>query len=323
MVEIQHVRLAATSVDPEPRSPGVHRGTVLATAPQGQPIIDTASGTVVLNTSRSPPLGSQVGFSLLSSTDHAATALPSTSQPDPARTGAPVFHRLAPYGDAARAWPALADALDAMAPLSHGAMTMVRETLLPTPNALSGALTVLLNSLRGGLAKPTGQPRLPTSVQQTMERLSLDRGALTSSLNALVGEAKDAQGDRWRATTVPLSADGQILPLHLYTRAIEERPTSDEDVSDDVTDTGTRFIIDVRLSRLGELQLDGYFRKPRLELVLRAREGIDQALILDIRAIFHETASAAGLTGAITISSGDVGWIRLARQRQGVAVPEL
>jgi hypothetical protein len=64
-------------------------------------------------------------------------------------------------------------------------------------------------------------------------------------------------------------------------------------------DPGTRLLIDVELTRLGRLQLDGLVQRRRFDLIVRARQALAPEMRRDIAAIFHEAREAAGLAGDI------------------------
>ncbi|HYM04451.1 MAG TPA: hypothetical protein VET85_15970, partial [Stellaceae bacterium] len=66
---------------------------------------------------------------------------------------------------------------------------------------------------------------------------------------------------------------------------------------------GTRFVLDVDLSRLGEVQFDGLVRMQRFDLVLRSHRAIDAEMRRDIADVFRDATSAAGLSGDIVFTT--------------------
>src|SRR5439155_12213306 len=60
-----------------------------------------------------------------------------------------------------------------------------------------------------------------------------------------------------------------------------------------------RFALDLELSRLGALQLDGLVRPRRLDLVLRSRKALPLALRAEIAEAFRGSLAASGFAGEI------------------------
>ena len=65
----------------------------------------------------------------------------------------------------------------------------------------------------------------------------------------------------------------------------------------------TRFVVEVEMSRLGDLQLDGLVRGKRLDLILRSRAPLPDFMRRDITQIFHEANEITGNRGKIGFQS--------------------
>ncbi len=62
---------------------------------------------------------------------------------------------------------------------------------------------------------------------------------------------------------------------------------------------GTRFMIEVNMSRLGPFQFDGLTRKKHVDLMVRTHQELPKPMREDIRSIFGNTITALGHTGTI------------------------
>ena len=105
----------------------------------------------------------------------------------------------------------------------------------------------------------------------------------------LAGEP--ASGD-WRVMFLPLRHEGELHQINLYLRG---RRKGDKDDPD----TGTRFVVEIDMTRLGPIQLDGLVHGRRFDLMLRSRGPLSPAMRRDIEAIFDEARGIGGYAGAI------------------------
>ncbi|MDP1601818.1 MAG: hypothetical protein Q8M03_00965, partial [Legionella sp.] len=105
-------------------------------------------------------------------------------------------------------------------------------------------------------------------------------------------------GAEWRAMPVPWNAQGQIDRIALITR----REGESESEGCGGKKGGTRFLIDLNLSRLGAMQFDGMFRTEarRFDMVLRTKEALPEDMRRDLLCIFAAANGAMGLKGGLT-----------------------
>jgi hypothetical protein len=94
---------------------------------------------------------------------------------------------------------------------------------------------------------------------------------------------------------LPLINGTALQAVRLYLRRNSGGNTRPED--------GTRFVLDVEMSRLGALQLDGLVRHKHLDLMLRSQIEIAPALRQEITAVFRDTTTAAGFVGDIAFAT--------------------
>jgi hypothetical protein len=62
-------------------------------------------------------------------------------------------------------------------------------------------------------------------------------------------------------------------------------------------------VVEVEMSHLGDLQLDGLVREKRLDLILRSRAPLPDFMRREIMQIFHEANEISGYRGHIRFQS--------------------
>jgi hypothetical protein len=275
-------------------------GTVAGATPQGQPLLATRQGMIVLNVQASLPQGARI------------TAMPVDPNSLPAT--APLPSELGPVGE--RDWPAMRQLLTVLAGLEAGAARSLLAAL-PQPNRkLTAALTFFLSALRGGDAhgwlgdetraalEKSGRGRLLAQLEQDFRALQRDAG-------------EPLPGD-WRPYTLPMLDGTRLHPIQLHLHPLKEEEAGQDGRA---ASKGSRFLIDVELSRLGPLQLDGLVRPNHLDLILRSHTVLQPELRQELMQIFSDSLRTLGYSGGLSFQSGARCWVKLTRAGgAGVAV---
>ena len=80
---------------------------------------------------------------------------------------------------------------------------------------------------------------------------------LAGEVAQLGAQSRETVGE-WRSTPIPWNANGQVERINLITRREESADEDDGDDSKKGKGQGLRFLLDLELSRLGELQLERF-----------------------------------------------------------------
>lgn len=304
--------VAQAATPAAPPGAAVLTGTVAGSGVEGRPILATPEGMLSLNTDAPLPKGTRVVAAL---TEPAAGAAPpGAASPTAAPPPAMDVVDLALGGGG---WGSLRQVLAGLAAVDRGLAQQVVTNLLPQPNRkLGAALSFFLAAVRGGDAGGW------LGADATA---ALERGGHRELLSRLGREFREAQqqtadplpGD-WRPYTVPVFDGTGIHPVRLHVHPIGEDGEEREDR--DRNDRGTRFLIDVDLSRLGPLQFDGLVRERRFDLILRSRTALAPELREELTRVFADSVGAVGYTGGLSFQAGPRGWVALTRAGGGLGV---
>ncbi len=265
--------------------PAQFDGIVQSNSHVGQPIVRTPFGLISLEGSIGlPPAGTSVRFEV---------AGPLMSAPSPASAPVPP----------PTPWSGLVEAMQCLRRVDPGAAERLAMALpQPGPRLAAGlmiaAAAVQANSM-GGL--------VPEAVVAGLERAG--RRDLIKRMAEDVAEAPAPSrgvGGEWRALTLPLLIGVAIEPVRLFMRRPDR--ADDDEAHDGKAQArdGGRFIVDVRLTRVGRLQLDGLLRRSakRFEMILRSEQPLPDAARHDIVGIFTTYCDGIGLTGTILFHVG-------------------
>jgi len=289
----------APDLDP-PNTPVLH-GTVAGSTPQGQPILATRQGMLALNVQASLPQGAIVTAAL---TDPAA-ALKGAAPPPP---------ELGPMTE--RDWPAMRQLLNTLASVDRAAAQSLLSTVMPQPNRkLGAALSFFLSAIRGGDARAW----LGDEATSALEKAG--RGDLLQQLDrefkSLQQQAGDPLPGDWRPYTLPMFDSNGPMPIRLHVHPIKGDEEEDGPGKGKNGGKGSRFLLDLELSRLGPMQLDGLVQPNRFDLILRSHTALAPEFRLDLIQIFADSIRAVGYTGGLSFQSGAKCWVKLTRVGAG------
>ncbi|SMH47529.1 hypothetical protein [Azospirillum agricola] len=275
------------------------RGTVAGTTPQGQPVLATRQGMLALNVQASLPQGAKVTAVLADPAQAARQA----AQAAPLPGGDP-----GPMSE--RDWPAMRQLMAALA-AADPALARSMLATMPQPNRkLTAALTFFLSAMRGGDARGW----LGDEAGSALERSG--RGDLLARLDkefeGLRREASEPMPGDWRPYTLPMMDSNGPKPIKLHIHPLK----GDEEEGGDGKEKGkpgSRFLIDVEMSRLGPMQLDGLVRPNHFDLILRSHAALPPELRVELIQIFADSVRAVGYTGGLSFQSGAKSWVKLTR----------
>jgi hypothetical protein len=187
-------------------------------------------------------------------------------------------------------WPALEETLGVLDRAAPELALRLRNDLSPSSaQQLAGTLLFLMSAVSNG----TWPGNRTLSALDAAGRRDL-RARLEADGGELRQVASDQTGD-WRVFVLPLIEGGAVRPVRLYLRrrSVGGAPGA----------PGARFVLDLEMSRLGALQLDGLVRNQRFDLVLRSHRPITAEMRQEIAELFRNASSAAGLSGDIIFTT--------------------
>jgi hypothetical protein len=285
----------------ESEGPLLH-GTVAGATPQGQPILATRQGMLVLTTQGPLPPGTRVTVALT----------------DPVRAQ----HAAAPHGVEApadaRDWPALRQVIAALAAADPELARTLTNTILPQPNKkLGAALTFLLSAMRNGDARGWLGEEAVGTLERNGRATLLKQ--LEEEMRAPPRPATDAAPAEWKPFAVPMLDGHALQAMQVQIRRVD----GDEGggAAGEREARGSRFLIDLDLSRFGPLQLDGLVRPQRFDLILRTHTPLPAELHAELTGVFADSLGAVGFTGTLSFQNGARNWVKLTRAgRAGLGV---
>jgi hypothetical protein len=190
-------------------------------------------------------------------------------------------------------WEALSDGLSLLQQIDPALARHVVDTAIPNPGPRLGAtmLFVLSAVFSGDVRRFLGgeaMRQLGRAADKIGDRVSRE-------FTQLERPASDAAGQNWRVFFIPVLTQEGLQQIRLMLRRNED----DGGAADG--ETGTRFMIEVNLTRLGPMQFDGLTRKKHLDLVVRTQQALPDEMGDGIRSIYGNTITALGFTGTIAL----------------------
>ncbi|MBU6474998.1 MAG: hypothetical protein KGQ70_03450 [Alphaproteobacteria bacterium] len=267
---------------------------------RGQPLLQTADGAhFVITTPVSVPSGSKI---ILTAAPMSAKDILQQLQRGllPAAENAP-----SPQGET---WPALQQVLQALPPAQQAtaAAAQALRNTLPTPaQRLVPTALFFLAALRSGDIKNwLGEGTLDMIAKTASKGLA---STLSGDFEKMSAQAKTALPGGWRAIAIPLRHEEQISRMQFYVRRQDDRAQKSPSASG--AKPATRFILDMSLSRLGPLQLDGYIHKKSFDMILRTEESLPLDMRQELMKRFAAGLAQVQMQGGIAFQTRKQGWM--------------
>lgn len=265
--------------------------TVIGQEQDGEPVLQTPLGLVKVTSNITLPTGSTLTGTI-------------TQLPNALGQGATAQPLSITVGNLAGGWQSLqdiltvlksavgADALAAQLP----SLQATTQQFTANPQQFNAGAFLFMTMLKGGDFKTwLGSDNVRALEQAGQGQLLNKAEGEFTALSRLFNEGSS----QWQTLMLPAMVDGQLQMIRFFSKRERDK---DKDGKEE-KGGNTRFVVEVSLSELGEVQLDGLYRdmnKERyFELIIRSETPLEQEAQRDIMAIYESVAAASGLKGSL------------------------
>ncbi len=268
-------------------SPSIISGRIAGYTPTGHAVLHSPLGAIVLQGHLSLPVGTELSVAIEPAMPAPnAAALPSMPQSLLALSrGWPTLAdmiamlRLGPAAGNPAANPAAADLVSALARLPQSDNRLAAGIVAAIQALRAGDVVALLGSLVALRQGPAGRADGVRKLRQEFAQIS--------------AQAQDKPGVDWRCFFIPVMDDGTIRQINLFYR----RDRGKKDKGEDADKSGTRFIVEVDMSKMGPFQFDGLVREKRFDLMVRSHVALTPRMRHDIGSLFNEALELGSYKG--------------------------
>lgn len=130
------------------------------------------------------------------------------------------------------------------------------------------------------------------------------------SLSRLGGETS---GQEWRLTNLPLMWQNEIHRVVVHYR----HENSSGGDNEQKQSSSTRFVMDLNLSKIGKVQIDGIFRdrknssEKRLDVALRTTQSFSSSMKSEMRRIYKVALDEVAITGELSFQDKKEYWVHI------------
>ena len=249
----------------------------------GQTLVQTPLGTLSRPTGSPAPDGTGITLEILRS---------AAAGQDPASFRmVERQHTLATFSTE---WSSLREALDAAERNTPGAAQQFLGTTVPRPGpAFAAGILFFIAALRAGNIRSWLGDGVTGALERGGQGKILTR--IGEEFQQIGRLASEPQSNGWQTVLFPIFDGERLQQIRMYMRRHGRKDPDGEDSPSG----GSRFVVEVDLSRIGPIQLDGLVRKKQLDLILRTRDPLPERMRSEITAIFADALITADLAGVV------------------------
>lgn len=118
--------------------------------------------------------------------------------------------------------------------------------------------------------------------------------------------ATEAGGSDWRTMSLPMAWQNEVHKITLRYRQEEHENHDGED-----NKNNTRFIMDLSLSNMGELQLDGLYRPGHLDVIVRSENNFGEAMRMSMKQLYIKSLEQTDLKGELQFQHTKKNWVQI------------
>ncbi|PZQ44352.1 MAG: hypothetical protein DI551_10300 [Micavibrio aeruginosavorus] len=219
-----------------------------------------------------------------------------------------------PLFDAAPLWPVMDDIYQTLLQTSPAlAQAMARVSPSPANGSQLGAAAMLfVATVRAGdFTNWLGDKKLEALSKISKADLA---SKLSQEGNAVNRSNADAPANDWKTYPLPLLWQNEISKVMFHVR---HEPHDNEK---DNKDGATRFVMDLSLTRMGDVQLDGLVRGKRLDVVIRTQLPISLSMQDAMRTAYAKALDGTDVFGDIGFQSDVKNWLRVEKREDHLGV---
>lgn len=276
-------------------------GKVIGNEAGGQLLVQTNLGVVRLQAGVTIPVGSNLAFEVTQVTPPAVESTTATAKPAPltelAQQWVSLQHILGQLGDSHTL-----TGLEGLLLASSGAQANTALAQPVSGQAISSAFLLFLMALQGGnFSQWLGN----NNARWLEERgnINLLKKAEAEFLT-LSRHYAEAQPHQWQPIFFPVAVDGTLQQVRMFVKRDRKQGQSSQASGNE---EDTRFVVEVDLTQLGELQMDGFVRKQDKELlfdmIIRSLQPLSKEIQNDIVEIYTNTGMLTGYKGSLTFQA--------------------
>lgn len=257
-------------------------GRIIGYTPSGNAVLNSPLGAIILQGALHVPVGTELSMSLE----------PGMPMPAALPAGSSSLPQL--LLSVARSWPSLTEAIAAMRQDPNNADTLAALARLPQAGPkLAAGLLAAMQALRTGDAEALLGALVAARAGGTTREDSARK--VRQEFGQVSSLAQERPGIDWRCCFIPILDDGTIRQINLFYR--RDRRKDRKESKDEKS--GTRFIVEVDMSRMGPFQFDGLVREKQFDLMVRSHIALPQKFRHDITALFQEALSLGDYQGGL------------------------
>ncbi len=213
-------------------------------------------------------------------------------------------------------WPLMDEISRALAQAAPAQVAQAMAAMTPSPAApaqLGPAMMFFIAALKGGDLQQWLGDRAANTIK------GAGKGSLLSRLgqegSAILRLSTEPSSQEWRSMALPLHYEHEYHKI-----ALHYRHEKNGDNDDNSKNKQVRFIFDLNLDVMGEVQLDALFRAPRLDLIVRTGQPFSQAMMQEMRRAYVSALEQSHVTGELTFQNKPEQWVKINREEEHFGV---
>lgn len=216
--------------------------------------------------------------------------------------------RPAPLTELARQWTSLQQIASLLSTVPNASVPWqavdIGQPHAPmTAKHISTGLMLFISALRGGsFSNWLGEDNVKWLHTNGHELLVKKAEAEFMSMARPFTEAPVTQSQQWQSLFFPVAVEGQLQQVRMFLKRDRRQDKKDPDKKEE----DTRFVVEVSLSQMGEMQMDGFVRrkeKVEFDLFIRSHTPLEAQAQQDILAIYNNIGEMTGYRGSLVFQA--------------------
>ena len=256
----------------------VIRTTLEGRGSSGQIILSSSLGLITLPHESDFPIGTIIEIELA----HPINTYPELSKPPPP----------APLAQLAFKWENLEQTVRNLEISNPAASAQIFQNNITTigPQMIASLFQFIVAIRHGDLRSWLGK-----DISRSVEQLRNSYGKSLQNEFQTMKQASEPSESGWRAFFVPVALQENLHQMRFFIYK-----NKDGDSPSGKNSKNTRFILEINLSRIGKLQIDGRVKSNSIQILIRTKQPFPETVQNQLYEIFENTIKRTGNSGYLT-----------------------